>query len=615
MIADAKRHQQRLRLLVAILLLTQAVLVLWGGWSHSPVYNEAGHLSAGLSHLHFARFDLFRVNPPLVRTVAALPLTMASPATDWTRYSSNPLVRSEHLVGLDFLQANGIRSLWLITLARWACLPFVLLGGYTCFLWAKELHGPVAGLLGLALWCFSPIILGHASLLTSDAHGAAVGLAACYMFWLWLRKPLWSQALATGLVLGLAELCKFTLIVFYPAWALLWLLYRLPDWAKMTRRDRMHQIGMIAAMILVSLFVINAGYLFEGSFKRLDNYRFQTMALTGASALDDVPAGSRNRFSETCLGWLPVPLPENYVQGIDAQRLDFERGMKSYLGGEWRNRGWWYYYLYAWAIKVPLGTWMLVLLAAGLTVADRCYLASWRDELALLLPMAAILILVSSQTGFSIHSRYAIPALPFLFVWTSKVAQAFQFSHRKVAMVVIAGLVWSIGSSVWCYPHSLSYFNELVGGPQGGHAHLLDSNISWGQDLLYLKQWVNAHPNATPFHLVYHGQVDPRLAGIEFVLPDEKAGPSPGWYGIDVNYLHGSDLQAADGNGNWQCFDAGPFCYFLHFQPVATAGYSIYIYHITLDEANRVRKELGMAEVTETTGDKNVRTIERNARL
>jgi hypothetical protein len=97
--------------------------------------------------------------------------------------------------------------------------------------------------------------------------------------------------------------------------------------------------------------------------------------------------------------------------------------MKSYLGGQWSDHGWWYFYLYAWAIKIPLGTWVLVLLAAGLTMASQGYSASSRDELALLLPMAAILILVSSQSGFSVHSRYTIPALPYLFVWTSKVGR------------------------------------------------------------------------------------------------------------------------------------------------------------------------------------------------
>jgi hypothetical protein len=36
------------------------------------------------------------------------------------------------------------------------------------------------------------------------------------------------------------------------------------------------------------------------------------------------------------------------------------------------------------------------------------------------------------------------------------------------------------------------------------------------------------------------------------------------------------------------------FAYFQQFEPVAMAGYSIYIYHITLPAANRVRSELGL---------------------
>jgi hypothetical protein len=192
-----------------------------------------------------------------------------------------------------------------------------------------------------------------------------------------------------------------------------------------------------------------------------------------------------NRFTGTWLGEMPVPLPENYVMGIDLQKWDFERKMWSYLRGEWRLGGWWYYYLYALAIKVPLGTWVLVLLALLLGLFRRGYTASWRDELVLLAPIAVVLTLVSSQTGFNHHLRYVLPIFPFAFIWTSKVARAVELRHGKIATVAAAALLWSVESSLWYYPHSLSYFNELVGGPKHGHEHLLDSNIDWGQDLLY----------------------------------------------------------------------------------------------------------------------------------
>ena len=53
---------------------------------------------------------------------------------------------------------------------------------------------------------------------------------------------------------------------------------------------------------------------------------FETRTLTGADSLANASNGNKNRFAGTWLGEMPVPLPKNYVQGIDTQKLDFERG-------------------------------------------------------------------------------------------------------------------------------------------------------------------------------------------------------------------------------------------------------------------------------------------------
>ena len=598
---------------LTLLLVTNAGLLLWSGWRHSPVANELAYLPAGISHFDLGRFDLYRVNPPLVREVAVLPVILAAPLTDWSHYSTDPLLRPHNAVGLDFQKVNGPRLFWLFTCARWSCIPFSLLGCYICYRWSDALYGPIAGLLAGTLWCFCPYVLGHASLIMPDAHAAAVGLAAGYVFWLWLCKPQWDRAAFAGLVLGLAELTKFTLLVFYPLWPLMWLFYRLPDRHQMCGRNWQRELRQLSLIMVLSVFINNAGYGFEGSFQRLGDYRFQTQTMTGAESLADMPMGSGNRFAETWLSALPVPLPNNYVQGIDAQKWDFQRRIRSYLHNELRVGGWWYYYLYALGIKIPLGTWILFLLAVGASFFARGYSASWRDEMVLLLPSVTILLLVSSHTGFSLHSRYILPMLPFLLVWISKVGRCIKLRQWSMAAIVGVALCWSVGSSLWYYPHSLSYFNELVGGPKKGHFHLLDSNIAWGQDLFFLKKWLDEHPEATPLHLASYGLADPRLAGIEFTLPPpgpnsslpttetekESLGPRPGWYAIDVNHLHGADGTILDGYGNVQnpITEDLNYCYFLHFQPVATAGYSIYIYHITLKEANQVRRELGLPEI------------------
>jgi hypothetical protein len=66
-----------------------------------------------------------------------------------------------------------------------------------------------------------------------------------------------------------------------------------------------------------------------------------------------------------------------------------------------------------------------------------------------------------------------------------------------------------------------------------------------------------------------------------------------------MNHLHGAELTTIDGQGGWQRLaDADhDLTYFQRFTPCGMAGYSIYVYHITLGNANRVRRELGLAEL------------------
>jgi 4-amino-4-deoxy-L-arabinose transferase-like glycosyltransferase len=574
--------------------LLQASLLAWGGAQHSPTWDEPGHLLAGISHWRFGTFDLYRVNPPLVRLVACAPAMFGDVRTDWSRYDASPGERSERNIRRDFFAANGLRAFRLFVWGRWACIPFSLLGAVVCFLWARALYGDTAGIAALALWCFEPSLIAHGQLITPDAAAAAVGAAAGYVFWLWLRRPEWTGALAAGTALGFAELTKATWIILFALWPALWLAYRWPDRRRgLPWRSGASQAAQIGLILTLGVFLLNAGYGFEGSFQCLGDYRFVSPTLAGPR--EDVSALQLgNRFADSWLGCVPVPLPRNYVLGIDLQHWDFQRGMWSYLEGQWRTTGWWYYYLHALAIKVPLGIWILLALAflAGLLAPG--YSAARRDELVLLAPALAVLVLVSSQTGMTINMRYVLPCFPFALIWMSRIARSLPLRRQRLAVPAAGALAWAITSSLWVYPHSLSYFNELAGGPMGGPAHLLDSNVDWGQDLLYLKKWLHAHPEAQPLGLAFYCCYDARHAGIDYApVPPSPGlrghpndprtpGPLPGWYAMSVNEIRSQDQQ---------------YEYFLRFRPVATAGYSIYIYDIGLDEANRVRRELGLPEL------------------
>ena len=550
--------------LLSTILFIHVLLLAWSGYKHSPAFDEVGHLPSGIAAWESGNYRLYAVNPPFVRIIATIPFLFVSyHKIEGGHNFLNP--RVEFDLGNTFIEQNGERSFFLFTLARWACIPFSLLGAYICFRWASELYGYLSGLIALLAWCFSPMIIGFGALITPDVGSAALGITACYAFWHWLKKHSWDQTWIVGLLLGLAELTKFTLLLFYGLWPLIWI-----TWCILSRRNpssaasfkiQAFQLGTIFA---VSIFVINMGYTFDDSLAPLKSYHFVSKTFCGTNENGRII--SNNRFRDTWLGEIPVPLPKQYLCGIDVQKRDFEEKMPSYLRGEWKDGGWYHYYIYGLLIKEPLGTWCLVFLAVFVGIFQKGYASTYRDELVLLVPLLGLLLFVSSQNGFSHHLRYVLPIFPFVFIWMSKVAKSFEMNHSVMKILVSLCLIWSVGSSLYYYPHSMSYFNELVGGPQNGHYHLGNSNTDWGQDLLYLKRWLEKHPEVTLDTIGYDmPMTDTSFVGIQTKqLPPRN--PQPGWHAISVNRIH-------DRSGDYE--------YFLTFKPYDMVGYTIYIYHIT----------------------------------
>ncbi|MCI0464283.1 MAG: hypothetical protein L0Z62_45695 [Gemmataceae bacterium] len=63
---------------------------------------------------------------------------------------------------------------------------------------------------------------------------------------------------------------------------------------------------------------------------------------------------------------------------------------------------------------------------------------------------------------------------------------------------------------------------------------------------------------------------------------------------MSTNYLCGHHYLVHDGRGNRVWLTGHPYTYFLRFRPVARAGYSIYVYHLSREDANHARRELGL---------------------
>ena len=557
------------RLVIAGIVTISLALWLVHVFANFVVIDESGHLAAGLSHWQTGVFRAYWVNPPVPRMLATLPIALDGPVLDYISLYDVPGARPEFELGRQLSVRYSDKYL---TYLRWARLVnglWFVLGMWIVYRWATELFGPWPAVLALALWCFEPTIIAMASVVIPDMPAATSCVLAAYCYWRFLNHPAIERSLLAGLALGLALTTKVTLLILLPLW--------LAGGLILLSRTTKSVSGYSQAILVcfVGWAVLCTSYGFRGMFVPLKNYTFISEELGGA------PSG--NRFGDSWLGDAPVPVPKEYLCGIDSQMRDFSHFYPSYLRGRWQAHGWWYYYLYAMAVKIPLGH-LVLLIFGAIVVALRRIGSEW---VCLLGPPLCVIALVSSQTGFTHHLRYILPAFPLLFVAAASVVTVKRW-QPWVGFIAVGLVVWSGVRCVVYTPHLTSHFNEAVGGPANGHEHLLESCIDWGQDLLRLRSWIAQNAPDELLYLVYDNVIDPSVIGIS---TNSASGTSAGPLAISIIFRQGG-TQCPDGHGSLTGPSVGPMPSFM----IATNRPS-WVWHPDLsgplDEANELRKRVG----------------------
>lgn len=574
--------------LVAAYILLTCLSAIWA----SPTYDELYFIGAGIHQWLTGRTDAYAVNPPLVRLLGALPVMMLGSNTDFGYVHLTVASRPELFFGSRLAELNPGQVGRLVFAARLAAIAISATGACVVLLWAKQLYGHTAGVVACMLWCISPMMLAHGSLITADVGAATFGVMAFYALRIWLLYRDWGATCAVGIIAGLAISSKMTWLPIIPLCFLaIWGVCRFVD-RDPTRRLRREilQITLIACTILLT---VNMFYAFDRSFRPLGSIQFISSTL---APMSDQPSDAPNRFTGTWIGMIPMPLPQCLLQGIDSQKSDFESDdySDSYLMGNWKRGGWWYYYVIGLLIKSPLP--MLILLVGAIarsmssSNSARVKLGEgdttapwpmWLEHLLLLLPAVGLFALVSAETGFNRHLRYVLPAYPFVFIFVSQVANVRRPGLKRLVKVL---LILQAVSVLWHGPHWLSYFNEAAGGPKRGGEWMLDSNVDWGQDFYYLRDWQSRHPEARPFKLGAYASCNPQLLGVvsDGTPTDvELQELRPGWYAVSVNFLngHGLAVQAPEAYAKLKVLT-----------PTDWAGYSICIYNISGSSTPDVEK-------------------------
>ncbi len=182
----------------ATLLALFAAQSLWFIGTQSLTYDEPAHIIAGVEAWQQGRFEHWNDHPPLGRLWLTLPLARAHAEFEWQDLTGG-------------FQVTAMRPA--PEAMAWRTRPMnTLLGlalGVALWFAARSLFSEGAANLALALFAFTPSLLAHFSLATTDGVGALfIFLTACQLV-RWRKNPTRRETVVLGLALGGLLLSKF----------------------------------------------------------------------------------------------------------------------------------------------------------------------------------------------------------------------------------------------------------------------------------------------------------------------------------------------------------------------------------------------------------------------
>jgi hypothetical protein len=540
--------------LAALLLVVFVAQVALGSPANSAAFDEEYHLAAGYAYLRTGDPRLATEHPPLVNLWNALPLVFLNPRLPLESPTWQNAMPDDF--GDVFLwQANTDQAVRIVLLGRLPIMALGVLLGAIVFRWTRDLFGPNAGLFALALYAFDPNLIAHSRLSTTDLGLAVTMTFTMWRLWTWLEKPTRRNLVLVGAAAGAAMTTKFTGLMLVPMFVLVALIHP-PRHSRMMLR----RLLSLAIAGIIALLVVWSVYGFE--------------------IRDGLPAAT-------------------YWRGLIKIWTEYSQGYPTFLLGQVSRTGWWYYFPVTFALKTPLP--ILILLAAG--VALSVLRGTWQRASAAFIPPTLSMV-AAMFSPLTIGYRHILPVLPFVIIVAGNAANfKFRRSPRvheisnlesqilparhlvplSPYLVIAVLLIWQMASAALIFPHHLSYFNELAGGPTNADKILVDSNLDWGQDLPALKAWMDTH-GIDHVNLSYFGTALPGVYGVRywplpgflhFISNPEMDSfnpytPEPGWYAISATSLRlGLFYREQD-----------LYAYFRDKSPVARAGYSILLYQV-----------------------------------
>jgi Dolichyl-phosphate-mannose-protein mannosyltransferase len=371
-------------------------------------------------------------------------------------------------------------------IARLMTTLFSLAVAVLVFHWSRELYGFIPALASLTLYVLDPNIIAHSQLIATDIYAAGAIAFSAYWLWRFARTRRWQDGLCFAVVLGLAQLAKYTSLSLYPLFAIAMLVSDIPVMAEQYRTagkiNIFFEVGRYIKYIVVvasiGILVINIGFLFNRTFRPLKDYDFQSKLFKSIQAKID----------------FIVPTPYPYLSGFDwilyDEETSFDYGNLYLLGQTHSVDGFKGYYFIASVLKTPIPTQIILLASAVVYFINKQRRKTFLQNEWFLIWLVAFYTVYfnffyNTQTGI----RYYLVIFPLLYIFAGGLFSTWKdFTYGQKTMSFVLGLYLAI-SVLSYYPNYLAYFNEIVWDRKMAYKYLADSNIEWGQDINTLKDF------------------------------------------------------------------------------------------------------------------------------
>ncbi len=592
-------------------------LALYSAKDDSLTMDELAHLPAGYSYLTQKDMRLNPEHPPLIKDLAGFPLLFIQgihfPAETKPWQED---VNGQWEFGRNLLFKSGNPAYQMIFWGRIPMLLMLLLLGFYVFKWSRELFRNNSGILALILFALSPTLLAHGRLVTTDIGAAAGFLIGTYYFIKALKIPNTRNIVFAGIALAFAELAKFSTIILLPLFVIFSLV-----WWYVSKTSFKQILKVLFFAILISFIILWFVYLFHvwnyptdkmirdinilqsgrpipiltpvlvkvlGLMDKISFLKPITSFIYGIQALFDL---------SSLLSWMAgIFVLKPYTQYLLGLFLVIQRGVggnTTYFLGEVSAAGWKYYFPIVYAIKETITFHILTLLALGYSISrvkqplkqTWIRLSEWTkyhfSEFTLIFIVAAYWS-STLTSNLNIGVRHLLPTIPIIIVLVSgALTDWFKSSVPRLKYAIVGLLVLFEAVSVFSvYPNILTYFNEIIGGPDKGYLYVTDSNLDWGQDLKRLKQWTDKN-NIDKIYVDYFGG-----SNAEYYLGDKYLPwwgsrssadiPAGNYLAVSATFLQGGRGKAAPGFNE----TTGYYRWLDNQELVAKIGYSIFVYRI-----------------------------------